>query len=264
MTHSSHPTVENYPDIRPEIWSEARRRHPGVFDADRWRLFVRCTALRSQGRTILVDAGVGPPSVPAFAWSGVRGRLPEELAAAGIDPAEVDTVVITHVHDDHLGWTVGEGSDVPMFANAGYLVHRADWELMASADDPEDRETFEAVLAPLQRADVLRLVDGGIALTPELTVEPAPGHTPGHQVLLVDSGDARAIVSGDLVNHPAQLLQPWAAGLSDTDPTLAAATRAAFVERIVREGRLVLPSHFGEPSGRIVPDGDRWDWRPGV
>ncbi len=262
VTRSSGTTAESFPGGRPETWDEARRRHPGVFEGDRWRLHVRCFVLRSEGTTVLVDAGVGPESSPAFSWSGVRGRLPEELEAAGIDPAEIDTVVITHVHDDHLGWTVAEGSTAPMFPNARYLVHPADWELMASGDDPEDRVIFEAELAPLERAGVLELAADRVALTSELTVVHAPGHTPGHQVVLIDSGEARAIVSADLVNHPGQLLQPGLNGLSDFEPERAAATRAAFLERIEREGRLVAPSHFPEPFGRVVRDGARWAWRP--
>jgi glyoxylase-like metal-dependent hydrolase (beta-lactamase superfamily II) len=259
---ASKPATESFPGATPEIWAETRERHPNVFEGDRWRLPVRCTVLRSRGRTILVDTGLGPESAPAFPWSAVGGELPAGLAGAGIDPADVELVVITHVHDDHLGWNVAEGTTDPLFANATYLVHRADWELMASGEDEEDRAIFDAVLSPLERAEVLRLTGDAEALTSELTLVHAPGHTPGHQVVLIDSGRARAIVTGDLVNHPVQLLQPGVSGTSDHDPERAAATRAAFLERIHREARLAIPSHFPEPFGRFEPDGNRWSWRP--
>jgi glyoxylase-like metal-dependent hydrolase (beta-lactamase superfamily II) len=262
VTAGSLPVSEKFPGSLPPALDEARERHPGVFEGDRWRLHVRCFAVRSQGRTILVDTGVGPESRPAFSWAGVRGRLPEELAAAGIDPADVDTVVITHVHDDHLGWTTDEAGTGPLFVNARYLVHPADWDLMASSDDPEDRAIFEAELAPLEHAGVLDRSGDGLPITSELTLEHAPGHTPGHQVLVIDSDGERAIVSADLVNHPVQLLQPGVNGTSDFEPVLAAATRARLLDRIEREGRLVAPSHFAEPFGRIERDGHRWRWRP--
>lgn len=255
--------TDSFPGGRPEVWSEARERYPETSEDGRWRLHVHCFVLRSEGRTFLVDTGFGPESAPAFSWSGVRGRLPEDLADAGVDPAEVERVLITHVHDDHLGWNVTAGTTDPLFPNAVYLIHRADWELMRDAQDEEDREIFAAVLEPLERAGVLRLVAGPEPLTAELTLVHAPGHTPGHQVVLIDSGAERAIVAADTVNHPAQLLQPGLNGTSDHAPAVASATRAALLERIVREDRLVLPSHFPEAFGRFEPDGaGRHLWRP--
>jgi glyoxylase-like metal-dependent hydrolase (beta-lactamase superfamily II) len=259
---TSDPATESFPGGSPEAWAEVRERHPELFGEDRWRLHVRATLLRSAGHVVLVDTGVGPESAPAYAWSSTRGLLPAELAAAGVEPGDVEIVVITHVHDDHLGWNVSEGTDDPMFPNARYLVHRADWELMASADDEEDREIFAAVLAPLERTGVLEISGDRTALTDELTLVHAPGHTPGHQVVLIDSGDERAIVTGDLVNHPIMLRQPGVNGVTDFTPEEALATRLAYLERIEREGRLVFPTHFSQPAGRFERDGERWSWMP--
>jgi glyoxylase-like metal-dependent hydrolase (beta-lactamase superfamily II) len=258
---ASRPATESFPGIGADVLAEARERYPAVFHHERWRLHVHAFLLRSGGRTILVDAGIGPESVPAYSWSHTRGALPEELSAAGVTPTDVDTLVVTHVHDDHLGWSVAEGSSEPMFPNARYLIHRADWDLMATTEDEEDRVTFDAVLAPLDRAGVLQLTGAGLRLTPEIGIVHAPGHTPGHQILLVDDGSDRAIVSGDLVNHPGQLLQPGLNGTSDFEPERAAATRAAFLERVDREDRVVAAAHLPEALGRVVRDGDRWAWR---
>lgn len=244
-------------------WNEARDRYPEVFgEQDAWRLHVHCFVLRSGGRTVLVDTGIGPESAPAFAWTATRGRLPEELDAAGISPEEIDHVLITHVHDDHIGWNVAEGAPTPLFANARYLVHEADWSMMANATDEEDREIFGSVLEPLERSGVLVRSQDRSAITDELTLVHAPGHTPGHQVVVIDSGDAHALISGDLVNHPVQLLQPGVNGATDMDPALADTMRAAWLERIGREGRLVCPAHLPEPFGRFAPDGDRHEWQP--
>jgi glyoxylase-like metal-dependent hydrolase (beta-lactamase superfamily II) len=254
---------ESFPGVRDDVWAASRERYPWAFGPDdSWRLHVHASLLRSQGHTILVDTGVGPESAPAFAWSKVRGALPEELADAGVDVAEVEQVVITHVHDDHLGWTTAETSEDPLFPNARYLIHRADWELMADAIDEEDLEIFAATMSPLERAGLLQLTDGRLELSGELTLLHAPGHTPGHQVVAIDSDGQRAIVSGDLVNNPVQLHQPGLNGSSDADPDLAASTRAAWLEAIAREDRIVIPSHFQEGFGRFVVDGDAHVWQP--
>ena len=83
---------ESFPGVREEIWATSRERYPWAFgEDDGWRLHVHASVLRSEGHTILVDTGVGPESAPAFAWSEIRGALPKELAAAGVDIAEIET-----------------------------------------------------------------------------------------------------------------------------------------------------------------------------
>jgi glyoxylase-like metal-dependent hydrolase (beta-lactamase superfamily II) len=262
VVSSSRPGSASYPGADEAIWREARERHPQVFAPDgRWRFHVHPFVVRSKGRTFLVDTGLGPESAPAFAWSGTTGLLSSELAGEGIDPAEVELVLITHVHDDHIGGNVTDPG-TPAFVSARYVIHRADWELMANATDEEDREIFAAVLAPLERAGVIELSEGAFTVTDELRLEHAPGHTPGHQVLSIDSSGERALISGDLVNHPAQLLQPGLASATDMDPELANATREAWLERIEREGRIVAPAHFAEPFGAITSDGVGRRWEP--
>ena len=252
-----------FPGGSKAIWDEARDRYPEVFDErGAWRLHVHCFVLRSGGRTVLVDTGIGPESAPAFAWTATRGRLPEELGAAGVSPGDVDEVLVTHIHDDHLGWNVSEGTTSPLFANARYVVHEADWAMMADAADEEDREIFASVLEPLERSGVLVRSRDRSAITDELTLVHAPGHTPGHQVVVIDSIGARALIAGDLVNHPVQLLQPGVNGSSDMAPSLAATTRATWLDRIGREGRLVCPAHLPDAFGRFAPEGDRHVWEP--
>lgn len=264
VVSSSAPGSGAYPGVDAAVWRAARERHPDAFaDDGRWRLHVHAHVVRSNDRTFLMDTGIGPRSAPAFAWSGTEGSLPSELAAAGADPGEVELVLISHVHDDHLGWNVTDTA-APTFPNARYVIHRADWDLMASATDEEDREIFAAVLEPLERAGVLQLSDGALAVTDELRLEHAPGHTPGHQVLSIDSNGERAVLSADLVNHPAQLMQPGLAGASDMDPERANATRASWLERIERDGSIVAPAHFPEPFGRVVRDGAARRWVPFV
>jgi mRNA degradation ribonuclease J1/J2 len=107
---SGEPIEESFLGATTDTWDDAAGRYPEtVAPSGHWRLHVHCFALRSEGRTIVVDTGFGPVTAPAFAWAQQPGRLPVELAEAGIEAGEVDTVIITHVHDDHLGWTVFDG-----------------------------------------------------------------------------------------------------------------------------------------------------------
>ena len=261
VVSSSRPGSGSYPNVDERRWREARELHPELFaDDGGWRFHVHVYLVRSEGRTFLLDTGIGPASAPARTWTGIAGSLPTELADAGVDPLAIELVLISHVHDDHLGWNVTEAA-TPTFPNARYVINRADWDLMADATDEEDREIFAAVLEPLQGAGVIELSGDALEITAELRLEHAPGHTPGHQVLAIDSDGERAVLSADLVNHPVQLHQPGLAGASDMDPERANVTRTSWLERIEREGPVVAPAHFAEPFGRIVRSdtGRRWE-----
>jgi glyoxylase-like metal-dependent hydrolase (beta-lactamase superfamily II) len=250
-----------YPGIPDRAWEPYRTRYPDEFAASgTWRLHVHCFVVRTGSATILVDTGVGPAGAPGTGWFGGPGRLPEELSAAGVEPPEVGTVLVTHLHDDHIGWNV-EG-DGPRFPNARYVIQAADWEMFREPANEEDRDIAERLLRPLEAADAVDLVEGEAVLGEDVLAFHTPGHTPGHQSVLVSSDGARLLLSGDLTNHPAQLHEPrWAAG-SDSDPAMAAETRVRVLERVEREGMTYATGHFANPFGRVRRDGEGWAWEP--
>lgn len=259
VVESSGTIEESYPRVPDETWPELKERYPAsVAPSGHWRLHVHAFLLRAGARTILFDTGIGPESAPAFAWARTGGSLPAELAAAGIAGDDVDEVVISHVHDDHVGWNVG-GTE-PRFPRARYLVHGDDLEAVQSSPDEEHRAIWRQTLEPLAgaispSADGEDLGDGLVLLN-------LPGHTPGHQVLLVESNGERAVLSADLTNHPLLLENPEWSGISDADPDEAARTRAGFLDRVERESLLYIPSHFEQPFGTLEPSRSGWRHAP--
>lgn len=243
-----------------------RERYPGVYGAgDSWHLRVNVWLIRHRDGLILFDTGVGPRGAPASAWFAEGGRLMTELGDAGSKPEDVDTVVISHVHDDHIGGTVTpEGS--PAFPSARYLIQRADWEWERewAGREEEDKVIWETLLVPLERAGIVDLIDGDRDVAAGVQVHHAPGHTPGHQVIRVISEDRRLVLSADTFNHPAQLSHPdWHAD-SDDEPARAAETRRELLAELdAHPGTILGPSHFAEPLGRVVADADGLaGWEP--
>ena len=197
-------------------------------------------------------------------WIGTPGRLPEELAAAGTDVDEVDLVVLTHLHLDHVGWnlTWDGGSPRPRFPRDNYLVQRADWEAFAARPEAT-RVAFDRCVRPLADLGVAELLDGDRILDPVLSVLHTPGHTPGSQSLLVRSGAAAVLLWGDVANHPAQVDRPDWGPASDALPEVARQTRRRLLDRLEAEAMWLAPSHFPEPFGTVTrgPDGRYWTGR---
>lgn len=240
------PFAAVFPDVDEERWGPYRELYPEAgTDAERLRTNAQCYALRSGGETLLVDAGLGPGPI---AWlGGVEGRLVPDMRAKGVDPDAVGRVVFTHLHGDHVGWSMT--GDAPTFAHARYLVPEADWEAFPAAGHPH----VAAQIAPLEALGAMELVSGERALTAELTLLPTPGHTPGHQSLLIASAGERAVILGDVAHHPAQVEESGWSPSFDGDGELAAATRRRMMDRLEADGCLVAACHFPAPGlGRVV------------
>jgi glyoxylase-like metal-dependent hydrolase (beta-lactamase superfamily II) len=258
------PLAELFPGVPDEAWEPFRERFPAAFGGPRvWRSSYRCYLVRSEGRTVLVDTGMGGAGSPLSETLGLAGRLMELLDAAGTRPDDIDVVVLTHLHPDHVGGSLR--GETLAFPRARYVVHDADWHHFhrpeVQADFPV--EFVEQTITPLERLGALQLITGEHAVTGELTVIPTPGHTPGHTSLRIDSGGERALLLADALLHPAQVTEPGWISMFDTDAEQERRTRRELLDQLESEGLVFSASHFPEPAfGRIVREHGRRYWQP--
>ncbi|MFD5506429.1 MBL fold metallo-hydrolase [Streptomyces sp. NPDC127051] len=253
------PARSLVPEAGGEVWKENEEwlspDHWEV-DSDRAVLALQTWVLRSAGKTVLIDTGVGNgrerPGSDLFHHR--EGDFLGELErAAGIRPEDVDIVVNTHVHGDHVGWnTVGQdGGWVPAFPNAQYLIPAADDHHFGPGNGygggarEVDRLIYEDSIAPVHRTGQVVLWDGAHRIDEHLTLESAPGHTPGSSVVRLASGTDRAVFVGDLLHSPVQILEPACNSCFCLDPAQAAASRRRILERAADRSELLVPAHFG-------------------
>ena len=249
-----------FPTIPNDRW---RPYESDLTEEHKVRFNLGSYLIRSDGRTILIDTGLGPKphDAPDAPW----GRLLHDFEAHGVRLDEVDAVVMTHLHRDHVGWNVlprGE-TYVPTFPNARYWMSAKDWEVCHQPEiQPERFPNAPTCVWPLAELGLVELMHGEHHITRELTALPTPGHTPGHVSILITSQGERALVLGDVAHSPVQVHEPDWVSRADMDPELTRQTRRALVERLEREAILVAAGHFQAPGfGRVVRlDGRRY-WR---
>ena len=220
---------------------------------------IHAFVLESEGRTIVVDTCVGNDKQRALKnWHMRQGRFLADLAEAGFLRDNVDTVLCTHLHVDHVGWNTMRVGDrwVPTFPNARYLFSRKEWEHWSVAPAGTDRDVQDDSVRPIFDAGLADLVEMDYRVTDEVRLVPTPGHTPGHVSVRIVSRGEEAVITGDLMHHPVQCAEPAWASRFDVDAAAAKRTRLQFLEAHADRPVLVLGTHFATPTaGRIVRDG---------
>lgn len=262
------PADQFFPDISAQAWRENRDvlvpDHLGTGDTMVHAAF-QTWLLRSEGRVVLIDTGLGNdktrPGAPF--WDHLSLDYLGNLAAAGVQPEDVDVVVNTHLHVDHVGWNtrLADGQWVPTFPNATYLMPRPDFESFNPANNPAiagsvNEGAFEDSIAPVHAAGQVRLWEDSHRIDANLRLEAAPGHTPGSSVVTLNSGTDQALFAGDILHTPLQLAYPDHSSCFCQDPAAARTTRRRLLGWAADQGALVLPAHFSGHSAFEVRAGD--------
>jgi glyoxylase-like metal-dependent hydrolase (beta-lactamase superfamily II) len=259
----SYPTnwfFSNVPQEDLERELRARQLEP-----DRIISTYTCLLINTERNKVLVDAG-------AANLAPTTGELLRNLEKAGVKAAEIDTVLLTHGHPDHIGGAI-DAEGRPTFPNARYIMWKAEWDFWTATEIdlgamavPEEiknllRSTAQRCLPPLEKQ--MELLERETEIVPGVRAIPAPGHTPGHVVITVTSGGECLLDLGDAVLHPVHLEQPSWQTAFDLVQDQAAKTRRQLLDRAAAEGMKVRAFHFPFPTlGQVVTRGKGWAWEP--
>ena len=250
--------VRFFPDWDPAVLEEhAAWVLPDHYDpaSGRLKLSVHSWLLTVGGKRILIDACVGnhKPRAARPMWDMLQTPYLERLAGAGAQPEQIDMVMCTHLHVDHVGWNtrLDNGRWVPTFPNAKYVFSTQDYEHYLALDrdaekGPANLGSFRDSVLPIVEAGLAQMVSGAAALDENLLVEPAPGHTPGTIAIKFESRGERALFCGDILHHALQVYRPDWNSFACADAANARASRRKVLEHCAG-GALLMPAHFGAP-----------------
>ncbi len=244
------PLREAFPTLDDELLAAAARMDPPRRDAgadDTWHLAFRAYLVEVGELVILVDTGAASDTAVRRSWAPLAGHLADRLPElAGVTREQVTHVVLTHLHADHAAGSVDRAGR-PAFPHAQYLV-QAD-ELAALTAGDADGSLGTTLVDPLTASGQLRACQGDVELVEApatVRLVPTPGHTPGHQSVVVQSGDRSAVLAGDVFLHAAQLVDPACRYLFDDDDEVAEASRRQLLERLRTGDACVGTAHLGE------------------
>lgn len=262
------PAQEFFPDSTPEDWAP----HLDWLEAEGG--FERASAsimlpmqsyvVRTTHHTVLIDTCIGVhkdrPSRPTWHQRTDDTWL-RNLAALGLTPADIDIVMCTHLHHDHVGWNTRlvDGRWVPTFPNARYLMSAHELAVFQEHEHPSVTPSMNDSVLPVVESGQADLITSDHAVDDEIWLEPTPGHTPDHFAVRLASRGKNAVVGGDLMHSPVQCLHPEWRPRPDWDADLARRTRIDFMERHADLESLVCMTHFPLPSaGRFERHGERF------
>jgi glyoxylase-like metal-dependent hydrolase (beta-lactamase superfamily II) len=258
-----------------DIWMVLDGAKPEIVHTQPWllphhaneqgRMYINFQAfvLKVGARRIMIDTCVGADRDREFpVFNHMRTTFLEDLAAIGVSTDDVDTVLCTHLHFDHVGWNTRlvDGRWVPTFPKARYLFSRKEyehWLMLRDTGGYHAVNHLQDSVDPIVAAGLVDFIAHDHQICEEVRLLPTPGHTPGHVSVHVSSEGAQAVITGDLMHHPIQVAMPSHHATFDMDKPAGAHTRVAFVNRFKEQPVLVIGSHFAEPgAGYIVRHGD--------
>jgi glyoxylase-like metal-dependent hydrolase (beta-lactamase superfamily II) len=221
-----------------------------------------CLCVKMKEHTIMIDTGYGGGTPDT-------GALTRNLVRAGIPIAEIDIVILSHAHPDHIGGIIGANGQ-PVFTHARHYMHKKEWIYSTGSPDLSRIDEFmrELTIKAIQknllplRAQI-HLIDHESEIVPGIRIIESPGHAPGHISVSITSGPQQLLCLCDAIHEPAEFSQPDLYRRTDLDPDSAERSRTKLLNQILQPGAMVFASHFPFPGiGQVVKSGDAWQWQP--
>jgi glyoxylase-like metal-dependent hydrolase (beta-lactamase superfamily II) len=259
------PALDFFPKLTPELLAENKpwmKQAGAIDDSDTLILCFQSYIVTTPHHTILIDSCIGndKPLSARPKWNMktddtyVRG-----LKAAGFSFGDIDYVMCTHLHVDHVGWNtrLENGRWVPTFPNARYVFAKGEFDYWTEQNAKAEVPPFVDSVLPVVEARKAEIVQNDFSIGDHARILPTPGHTPGHVAIAFGKGKDDAIFAGDLMHTPLQTHHPELSPKFDVDPAQAAVTRRNFLERYCDTDTLCCTAHFPSPSsGKIRRRGD--------
>jgi glyoxylase-like metal-dependent hydrolase (beta-lactamase superfamily II) len=250
---------DSIPDARPETVRQIAWLKPRYADENgKLKAQVQAFLVEVGDKKVVVDACCGDgrnrPGLPE--WGNLRTGFMERFKKVW-QPEEVEIVLCTHMHFDHVGWntTSINGKWIPTFPNAQYIFSEREfnyWNGKPKEEMEDDRMGFAESVLPVYEAGLARLVPDDYRVTDCISLIPTPGHTPGHVAILLEADGQSAVISGDALHHPCQIAHPEWGTPFDTSTEQANKSRRELLERFADTDTLFIGAHFVEPmAGKI-------------
>jgi len=227
-----------------------------------FKSLVQSFLIRSEGKNILIDTcngnGKNRPTMPE--WGNLQTDYLKRLRNLGVNESEINVIACTHLHFDHVGWNtkLKDGLWIPTFPNAKYLFSKKEYDYWVKKPEKEvddDKFAFDDSVAPIVKAELAKLVDNNYKIDKNLRLMPTPGHTPDHVSVWIESNGQKALISGDFLHHPCQLVHPEWTMDTDTLSDIALKIRQKMLNQLVYADILLIGSHFSNPVAGYIKKG---------
>jgi len=252
-----------FPNLTPNIFNDAppwlipSYYHP---QSDALILSMHSWLVKTDRHTLLVDACVGNDKdrLPRTHWHLRQGNFLQQLASLGVSPSDIDFVMCTHMHADHVGWNTirADGDWVPTFPNAQYLFSKLEYQHASTFNyqNPIMGKAFQDSVLPIITAGQALMINDGHEIDDMFTVQLAPGHTPGNAMLQLQTSGQEALFVGDVIHHPIQVYHPELSTIACLDAEGSHQSRLRMLNHCCNQHALMLPAHFSAPHGGYIQE----------